>query len=141
MGRVVRNPAFKDEYRAEAGPEWQDRAGPIIESSIGAATPLQTGFAKANYRSESFTDSDGNPAIRTKNHADYLAYPDQGTGIYGKYGKPITPTVAKVLSWIQDGERVFARSVKGQKGQHFFRKGLEAVCSRVVEYKWGKPGT
>ena len=40
-------------------------------------------------------------------------YHEEGTGIYGPKGKPITPVNAKVLHFKIDGQSIFTKSVKG----------------------------
>lgn len=54
--------------------------------------------------------------------APYAAFQDQGTGVYGPSGSRIFPRTAKVLAfdWPAAGGVVFARSVAGSPGTHFF---------------------
>jgi hypothetical protein len=53
---------------------------------------------------------------------DIVSYQEYGTGIYGPEGHRITPRNAKVLAfdWPAAGGIVFAKSVAGMPGQHFF---------------------
>ncbi len=48
-----------------------------------------------------------------------------GTGIYGPRKQRIRPNTAKALRFVVGGRVVFARSVKGQRGQHFVEKGMK----------------
>lgn len=54
--------------------------------------------------------------------APYARYQEEGTGIYGPTGSRIYPIRAKVLAfdWPAAGGVVFARSVAGSPGRHFF---------------------
>lgn len=53
---------------------------------------------------------------------DYAAGQDTGTGIYGPTGQRIFPTSAKALrfDWPAAGGIVFAKSVAGAPGRHFW---------------------
>lgn len=138
MARVDRNPAFTRQYFAENGQRWQEDAGAMGQAAIQAAAPVETGELVASVTHHPMFDPDGSPAVRYNIGADHAVAVDQGTGIYGKYGRRITPRQAKVLSWLQDGRRVFAKSTRGQPGQHYIRTGLRAVFSTVIEHLYGK---
>lgn len=64
---------------------------------------------------------------------DYARFQDEGTGIYGPEGRPITPTRGKVLvfDWPAAGGIVFARSVRGSEPTRFWTKAVEAWPSIV----------
>ena len=143
MARFEPNPEFVNEFRTEQGSEWQDRVGRLAVSSIQAFAPRETGFMKTAMRHEPFTDSEDRPSVRIISPADYTMPVDQGSGLYGPLKKYITPKAAKALSWLDHntGTRVFAQRTRGQVGQRFFRRGLEAIFSRVVEHRHGLPGS
>ena len=63
----------------------------------------------------------------------YGEYVEYGTGIYGPNGQPIRPKTKKALYFKVAGQPVFARSVKGQKAQPFFKPGVENSKSYVDE--------
>lgn len=137
MARVERNPNFAREYFAVNGPRWQNEAGNATKAAIAAEAPVDSGEIVAGIGFKPTFDPDGAPAIRFEFDADHTLFVDQGTGVYGKYGARIKPRTAKVLAWMQDGQQKFARSVKGQKGQHFIAGGLKKVFKRVIEYRHG----
>lgn len=58
--------------------------------------------------------------------ADYSLYQDEGTGIYGPSGARIFPTSAKALrfDWPAAGGIVFAKSIAGSPGTHFWAEPL-----------------
>lgn len=140
MGRVDMNPDFRREYVAEVGPEWQREAGEFGETSITASMPILTGNMRLLTTREDFTDDEGRPSIRFIGRAEYTEWVDQGTGFHGPFKTWIEPQVAKALSWIDanSGQRVHARRTRGQRGQHFFYRGLTAIFARVVEYPYGR---
>lgn len=59
--------------------------------------------------------------------AEYALYQEEGTGIFGPDGVPITPTHAKVLvfDWPAAGGIVFARSVIGSEPTRFWSRTIE----------------
>jgi hypothetical protein len=58
--------------------------------------------------------------------ADYSKFQDEGTGIYGPNQARIFPKTAKVLrfDWPAAGGIVFAKSVAGAPGTHFFHDAM-----------------
>lgn len=64
--------------------------------------------------------------------APYSLFPEEGTGIYGPKGGRIYPKTAKVLVFRPRGssQLVFAKSVKGQKAQHYMEKSLIAAIAK-----------
>jgi len=55
--------------------------------------------------------------------SDYALYQDEGTGIYGPAGRPITPKKEGgflVFYWPAVGQTVWARQVRGAEGRKFF---------------------
>ena len=71
------------------------------------------------------------PDARVWVQEKYGRYIEEGTGIYGRNGRRITPKTASVLAWKQGGSMVFARSVAGIKPKPFFKPGVEASLSYV----------
>jgi hypothetical protein len=71
--------------------------------------------------------------VRIVARAPYSLYVEAGTGIYGPTGRRIYPKRSKVLVFRPSGSArfVFAKSVRGQPGQHFMRDGLVAVISKI----------
>lgn len=69
------------------------------------------------------------------NNMKYLPYVNDGTGIYGR-GSPIVPKRARFLHFWAGGApfagtEVFAKSVRGQKGQHFVERGANDIAKSV----------
>lgn len=60
--------------------------------------------------------------------ADYSRFQDDGTGIYGPTGARIFPRTAKALrfDWPAAGGIVFAKSIAGSPGTHFFHEPMGA---------------
>lgn len=58
---------------------------------------------------------------------EYAPFVEFGTGIYGSKKKPITPKNAEALRFEIDDQVIFAKSVRGQQGQFFFRAGKEFI--------------
>ena len=61
---------------------------------------------------------------RIKSPAKYVGFVNYGTG-------PVRPKNAKVLHWSKGGKEVFAKSTKGQKGQHFIERAVTNVNPRI----------
>lgn len=66
---------------------------------------------------------------------------DEGTGIYGPAGMRIFPTHAKALrfDWPAAGGVVFARSVAGSPGKHFFHEPMPARWAASLAASAGAP--
>src|SRR5689334_15747309 len=62
---------------------------------------------------------------------NYAEAVEVGTGIYGPLHRPITPKRAKVLAFDIGGRKVFARSVKGMKGQFPVKRSFEENQART----------
>ncbi|WP_315074509.1 hypothetical protein [uncultured Clostridium sp.] len=57
---------------------------------------------------------------------EYGEWLENGTGIYGPTGRKIVPVNKKILSWVDaDGQRHFAKSVKGIKPMPILHDTLE----------------
>lgn len=69
--------------------------------------------------------------------APYPTFQNEGTGIFGPDGVPITPTHSKVLvfDWPAAGGVVFARSVRGTEPTRFWDKAVDKwpeIVARVT---------
>lgn len=69
------------------------------------------------------------------NDRKYAIYVNEGTGIYGR-GSPIVPIRANFLHfWVGGapfaGSEVFAKSVRGQRGQHYVERGAKDIANAV----------
>ncbi len=63
----------------------------------------------------------------------YSKFQEEGTGVYGPTGSPVVPRTARVLAWQSGGITIFARSVRGVQGKHYFQAGLQAAKERIRE--------
>jgi hypothetical protein len=105
-----------------------DRAGAIVVRRMVAKVRSKRVAASLRFATEG-----AGFAFETKVHT---AMPlgrwlEEGTGIYGPKGAPITPKRAKVLRFEVGGQTVFARSVKGMPGDRWFMGSWEASKPEV----------
>lgn len=61
----------------------------------------------------------------------YPVYVHEGTGIYGAFGRAITPRRAKAMVFVGRTGLVITKSVKGQKAQPYVRRGYEAAQAYI----------
>ncbi len=142
MARVRRNRNLKAEYLLpENHIRWANAAGSAGVEAIRRHAPVHTGATANTIRFHHLVLPKG-PTVRYKAATRYAIFPEVGTGIYGPMHRYITPTTAKALSWIdqQTGQRRFAKRVKGQRPQRFFKKGLEEVFSPANVVYYGAKG-
>lgn len=71
------------------------------------------------------------PTGEVKVNEKYGQYIEEGTGVYGKTGQPITPKTKKALYFKVAGKPVFAKKVKGMRARPFFKPGVEQSKSYV----------
>lgn len=65
---------------------------------------------------------------RVGSNLEYALAVEEGTGIYGPKGRPITPVRAKVLRFpVKGGRIVFARSVRGRPATPYLKPALQAL--------------
>lgn len=70
---------------------------------------------------------------------EYGEWLENGTGVYGPTKKPIVPVDKKILSWVDtDGQRHFAKSVKGIKPMPILHDTLEKnannIANKIIQY-------
>ena len=97
-------------------------AGPLMTEMIRGAESRRTGaMADATTVTEPSLTSD-RVTCEARVDVEYATWQEEGTGIYGPVGARIFPTRAKVLvfDWPAAGGTVFARSIAGAPGRHFF---------------------
>lgn len=93
-------------------------------------SPVDTGLLRqwAITSSDEYTREIQSPA-------KYASYVNDGTGIFGPAHQKITPHNASgVLVFQQNGQTIFAKSVKGQKGQKFVEKSIEQTSSKIADF-------
>ena len=64
----------------------------------------------------------------------YAPFMEQGTGIYGPSGQPITAKNGKFLRFQIGSKVIFAKSVRGSKGRFFMRGALEQNNLAIQNY-------
>lgn len=70
--------------------------------------------------------SNGEFTLFLEHGTEYGEWLENGTGIYGPTGRKIVPVNKKILSWVDaDGQRHFAKSVKGIKPMPILHDTLE----------------
>jgi hypothetical protein len=104
-------------------------AARVVEAAKGFA-PKESGALAADIH---YTIEGGSPEtlralIGSNKH--YTEAVEKGSGIYGPTGRPIRPRRAKVMVFNGRKGVVFAKSVKGQPGQHFLKRALQSLRSR-----------
>lgn len=92
------------------------------------AASRRTGALAESITGESPTLADSRYVTRITAAAPYALYQDEGTGVYGPSGVRIFPTRAKALrfDWPAAGGVVFAKSVAGAPGRHYFHSPMAA---------------
>lgn len=107
------------------GVDLVDRAAPIVRDETRAASSRRSGTLADSI---DVVPATGGTLVTTTitAAAPYAQYQDEGTGIYGPTGARIFPTRAKVLvfDWPAAGGTVFARSIAGAPGRHFFHEPM-----------------
>lgn len=109
---------------------WQRVAGEAGRANLQRLAPERTGYLASQ---ATYTESLSTSLVRfTANpegaKAPYDYFQEVGTGLYGPLRRWITPKRAKFLSWVnEDGDRIFARRVRGVKPQRFFYGAMVAV--------------
>ncbi len=67
-------------------------------------------------------------STRVSSDLDYALYTNDGTGVFGARGQPITPrTPNGVMVFQKGGKTIFTRRVQGQKGQKYVEKSIEEL--------------
>lgn len=105
-------------------------SGPLTRTAaIAAATgPRITSHLVSNHSTE-INAGPGSLSGRLTYHAHYAAAVMKGSGIYGPSNAPIRPKNGRYLRFtLPDGTLVFARSVKGQRGNPFLANAFRAAC-------------
>jgi len=143
MARVVRNRNFKRDMNTPAAArQWQDLTARLGEQTIAALAPVDSGHLRERIEaSRSTRDASVRFRAPTDSDAPYALFQEVGTGIYGPLGRYITPKRAAMLSWVdKQGNRVFAKRVRGVRPQHYFKRGLEFLFGPTNVRYYGDSG-
>jgi hypothetical protein len=105
----------------------------FVETARGFA-PRRTGAGADSIQVESITEQSNGYTIHVTVAEIYMRYQNDGTGLYGPNGTPITPKNGKFLVFpaLIGGGMVFARSVRGTEPTHFWERTVEA-WPRIVQ--------
>lgn len=87
----------------------------------------ETKFLYASWYIENLNDTQRNIYSDVK----YSEWVNSGTGLYGPYKHRIVPVKAKLLVFKLNGQKIFAKSVKGQKGQRFVEKSIDNTEDKI----------
>lgn len=105
---------------------------------VKATSPKKSGTLRNSWKKKKM----GDLLYSVSTNVKYAKWVNDGTGIYGS-GRPITPKRAKFLRFEWRGSLIFARSVRGQKGQKYVEEAVlqtEKVTDRVMISKLKKEG-
>jgi len=130
-------------------PDYSDKAKKAIKMAVRDVSEYCHEKAKVNSPkrsgalSRSWVESQvGALQHKVATSIKYARWVNDGTGIYGS-GKPITPKRAKYLRFTIGGRVIFARSVRGQKGQKYVEKTVSQTkvqAARIVGSALRKAG-
>ena len=98
-------------------------SGVKLHQFLKTNTPKDKGTLASSWKL-----SETGESARVTTDIPYAQYPNDGTGVFGKSGKPITPKSPNgVLVFEKGGQTIFTRKVQGQKGQKFVEKSIEEL--------------
>jgi hypothetical protein len=131
---------------------FSDDGGDYIKQKVAELVPVKSGDLKGlilnlpikkKSFSLSFDGARSNPKLEVRipivgRKNKKIIWVNNGTGLYGPHSHRIVPRHSKFLKFEIDGEIIFARSVRGQKGQFFLERGIKASASglrnKLVKY-------
>ena len=115
--------------RSPIGPVFRDLQlrGTAVKNKAQRLCPVNNGRLRQSIEVEMAVEG-GVPVARVGTNVEYALWVHEGTGIYGKRGRPITPVRAKALRFTpRGGPTLFRRSVAGQRGVPFLTDALDAA--------------
>ena len=93
-------------------------------------SPVDTGLLRQWFF---YNTTENEIEIRTP--AKYAPFVNDGTGIYGPHKTPIySKTVGKPLAFQVNGQMVYTKMIKGQKGQKFVEKSIQQTEGKLANY-------
>lgn len=113
----------------ELGARLMTSLGDEFVSRAKQGASRRTGELEAGITADPPSVSPEEITLDVHSSAEHSKWQDEGTGIYGPEGTPITstrPGGVLVFDWPAAGGIVFARSVKGSPGTRFWTNTLEA---------------
>lgn len=127
--------------RIQAG---EDALRPLANKVQNAArrnAPVDTGRLRASITTE-FGKEGGRAYARIGSNVSYALFQEEGTGVHGPMGRPITPKGSSVLRWpvknnsgsgrrrFRNGKTdryAYAKSVRGAPAVHYLRDALDQL--------------
>jgi len=103
------------------------RRGQAVVNLARQGAPVDTGRLRSDISLELRHDSV--PFVRIGNSVDYAIFVHEGTGIYGRSGRPIRPRRAKVLRFKAGGKVIYRPQTRGSRGRPYLRNALRAAAS------------
>ena len=109
----------------------ESRAKLLLAGGGGRPKRIDTARLRSSIRTVPGQDN-GAPVVRIGTAVHYARWVHSGTGIYGPLHRPIRPTRARFLRFRPKGSTrfVYARSVKGMRGNAFLADALSAAGAR-----------
>jgi len=102
------------------------RTGNLVRNiSHDLAHPLEPGHIEAQ--------------VGLRKQAPYGIWVHEGTGVFSRYHRKITPTTGNFLVFrTRSGRTIFTKSVLGQRAQPFFREAFEIVTKTYAPARMRK---
>jgi len=116
----------------------QDALGDIalaMESEARSEAPFRTGNLRRNItRTHVSRTAAGNfqVSVGVRRTAPYGVWVHEGTGLYGEHHRPIRATGGNVLHFVNNGQSLFRRSVRGQRANPYMRRAFTNVNATYV---------
>ncbi len=129
--RFARSPILME----QAAKTMLEAATFIAEGAAKESAPIDQGILRGSIHSK-ITKLNGELVGIVGTNLEYAPYQEQGTGIYGPKGTPITPKRSRFLRFkTKSGQVVFARSVRGTRPKKFMAKGMRAVQTNLTKIR------
>jgi hypothetical protein len=134
-GKTAADNALKRGLRAGT-----DSAADMVKGRIG--NHVVTGFMRSSIKGDVQSPREGKTYAAIGSGVYYTRFVEEGTGIYGKGGKPIVARRARAMAWhprtatgapIKKGGKVVRRSVKGQRPVGMFKQTFALDRAKMVD--------
>lgn len=103
--------------------EFENRILRVYAESIKAELEERTPGKAANLWQISGPESS---VITISNDTSYLPFIERGTGLYGPHHAWVVPKHARMLVWMSQGRKIFAKKTRGMKPQPFVKDAIAA---------------
>lgn len=98
-----------------------------LTNEIKERTPQDTGKLWRSWTPR----LEGNTKLTVSNSANYAAYVETGTGLFGENPHTIFPQTANAMHAVINGEDVFFKSSQGMKGYHMAEEGFKEYKRQI----------